>query len=92
MAGRLMAERQRKKGVHRDPTRGCNAIEGFVENESDRPSDEALVLKWEDGCRDPVKEAEYLIVVEMCLQIRGLSTVSREDLLRDARAEPRAKS
>ena len=83
--------RDARKGVGRGATLGCGAIEWFVENESDRELEEAVVLKWEDWCRDPVNEAEYISVAEMCLQIRGLpppSVVPREELLRDARAEP----
>ena len=87
--------RDASKGMDRGPTLECGAIEWFVENESDRALDEGVVLKWEDWCRDPVNEAEYISVVEMCLQIHGLSppsTVCREDLLRDVRAEPEAES
>jgi hypothetical protein len=82
--------RDARKGVGRGATSGCGAIEWFVENESDRALEEAAVLKWEDWCRGPANEAEYISVAEMCLQIRGLPpppAVSREDLLRDARAE-----
>jgi hypothetical protein len=84
-----------KKGVGRGATLGCDAIEWFVENESDRALEEAVVLKWEEWCGDPANEAEYISVAEMCLQIRGLpppSIVSREDLLRDAHAELGAES
>ena len=87
--------RDARKGVGRGATLECDAIEWFVENESDRALEEAVVSNWEDWLRDPANEAEYISVVEMCLQIRGLpppSTVSREDLLRDARAELRAES
>jgi hypothetical protein len=90
---RLM--RDARNGVGRGPTPGCGAIEWFVENESDRALDEAAVLKWERWCTHPVNEAEYISVVEMALQIRGLSPPAigrREDLLRDARAEPGAES
>ena len=83
--------RDARKGVGRGATLGCGAIEWFVQNESDRELEEAVVLKWKDWCRDPVNEAEYISVAEMCLQIRGLpppSVVPREELLRDARAEP----
>ena len=83
--------RDASKGMDRGPTLECGAIEWFVENESDRALDEGVVLKWEDWCRDPVNEAEYISVAEMCLQIRGLpppSVVPREELLSDARAEP----
>ena len=81
--------RDARKGV------GRGAIEWFVENESDRELEEAVVLKWEDWCRDPVNEAEYISVAEMCLEIRGLpppSAVSREDLVKDARAELETES
>jgi hypothetical protein len=87
--------RDARKGVGRAATLGCGAIEWFVENESDRAAEEAVVLNWEDWLGDPANEAEYISVVEMCLQIRGLpppSIVSREDLLRDARAELGAES
>ena len=87
--------RDARKGVGRGATPGCDAIEWFVENESDCALEEAVVLKWEDWCEDPANEAEYISVVEMCLQIRGLSppgAVSREELLRDARAELGAES
>jgi hypothetical protein len=87
--------RDARKGVGRGPTRGCGAIEWFVENESDRALNEAVVLKWENWCRDPVNEAHYISVVELCLQIHGLSppsAVRRKDLLRDARAELGAES
>jgi hypothetical protein len=87
--------RDARKGVGRGVTLGCAAIEWFVENESDRALEEAVVLNWEDWCGDLVNDAEYISVVEMCLQIRGLpppSIVSREDLLRDARAELGAES
>jgi hypothetical protein len=82
--------RDPRKEVDRGATLGCGAIEWFVENESDRAAEEAVVLNWEDWFGDPANEAEYISVVEMCLQIRRLpppSIVSREDLLRDARAE-----
>jgi hypothetical protein len=84
-----------RKGVGRGATLGCGAIEWFAENESDRALEEAVVLKWEDWFGDPANEAEYISVVEMCQQIRGLPPppiVSREDLLRDARAELGAES
>ena len=84
-----------KKGVRRGATIECGAIEWFVENESDRALEEAVVLNWEDWFGDPANEAEYISVAEMCLQIRGLpppTAVSREDLLRDARAELGAES
>jgi hypothetical protein len=87
--------RDARKAVGRGPIRRCGAIEWFVENESDRGLDEAVVLKWEAWCTDPVNEAEYIGVVEMCLQFHGLappSTVRREDLLRDARTELGAES
>jgi hypothetical protein len=87
--------RDAKKGVGRGATLGCAAIEWFVENESDRAVEEAVVLNWEAWCGDPANEAEYISVAEMCLQIRGLpppSIVSREDLFRDARAELGAES
>jgi hypothetical protein len=79
------------EGVGRGPTSGCDAIRWFVENESDRTLDEAAVLEWEDWCRHPGNEAEYIGVVEMCMQVRRLSapiTVGREVLVRDALAEP----
>ena len=87
--------RDEKKGVGRGITLECGAIEWFVENQSDRALEEAVVLNWEDWFGDPANEAEYISVAEMCLQIRGLpppSAVSREDLLRDARAELGAES
>jgi hypothetical protein len=87
--------RDARKGVGRGATLGCGAIEWFVENESDRAAEEAVVLNWEDWCGDPANEAEYISVAEMCLQIRKLpppSIVSQEDLLRDARAELGAES
>ena len=87
--------RDEKKGVGRGITLECGAIEWFVENQSDRALEEAVVLNWEDWFGDPANEAEYISVAEMWLQIRGLpppSTVSREDLLRDARAELEAES
>jgi hypothetical protein len=83
--------RDARNGVGRGPTSGCGAIEWFVENESDRTLDEAAVLKWEDWCRQPENEAEYIRVVEMCMQMHGLSapsTVGWEVLVRDAHAEP----
>jgi hypothetical protein len=87
--------RDANKGVGRGPTPGCSAIEWFVENESDHALDETGVLKWEDWCRHPVNEAAYVSVVEMCVQMRGLSpptTVQGKDVLRDALAEPGAES
>jgi hypothetical protein len=79
------------KGVDRGPTPGWDAIRWFVENESDRTLDEVAVLKWEDWLAHPENEAEYIRVVEMCLQVHGLSapsTVHGVALLRDALAEP----
>lgn len=87
--------RDARKGVGRGATLECDAIEWFVENESDRALEDVAVLKWEDWLRDPVNEAEYISVAEMCLEIRGLpppSAVSREDLLKDARAELETES
>jgi hypothetical protein len=82
------------KGVDRGPTPGYGAIEWFVENESDRMLDEAAVLKWEDWFAHPVNEAEYIRVIEMRMQMHGLSAPSAvrgEDLLRDALAETGAE-
>ena len=79
-----------KQAVGRGTTPGRDAIEWFVENDSERELDEAMVLRWEDWCRHARNEAEYLRVVEMCIEIHGLpapSDVSREELLRDALAE-----
>jgi ferric-dicitrate binding protein FerR (iron transport regulator) len=87
--------RDAKEGVGCGPTSGCDAIEWFVENESDRALDEAAVLKWEDWCAHPENEAEYIRVVKMCLQVRRLSapsTVGGKVLVRDALAEPGAES
>jgi hypothetical protein len=87
--------RDAKKGVGRGPTPGCDAIEWFVQNESDRALDEAAVLRWKDWFGHPENEAEYISVVGMCLQMHGLSVpsnVGREDLIRDALAEPGAES
>jgi hypothetical protein len=83
------------KGVDRGPTPGYGAIEWFVENESDRMLNEAAVLRWEDWFAHPVNEAEYIRVVEMCMQVHGLSApsvVRREEFLRDALAESGAET
>ena len=82
--------REAIEGVGRGPTSGCDAIRWFVENESDRMLDEAAVLKWEAWCGHPGNEAEYVSVVEMCMQMHGMcapAVVLREELVTDALAE-----
>lgn len=82
--------RDAKEGMGRGPTPGCDAIGWFVANESDRTLDEAGVLDWEDWVGRRSNEAEYVRVVEMCMQVHGMpvpAVVRREDLLRDALAE-----
>lgn len=86
--------RDAKEGLGGGPTPGCDAIGWFVENESDRTLDEAGVLEWEGWLAHPVNEAEYIRVIEMCMQMHGMSApsvVRREDLLRDALVEPGAE-
>ena len=71
-------------------THGRDAVEWFVENESDRELDEDTVLEWEEWCTHVWNNAAYADVVRMCLQIPLVSAPtlpSREDLLRDVSAE-----
>ena len=70
-------------------THGRDAVEWFVENESDRELNEDTVLEWEEWCAHVWNNAAYADVVRMCLQIPLLpapTLASREDLLRDVRA------
>ena len=84
-----------KKEADRGPTPAREAIEWFVENESDRELDEETVLQWEEWCTQVWNYAAYADVVTMCLQIPLLSApmlASREDLLKDGLGEDRTES
>jgi len=79
-----------KNGADGLSTHGRDAVEWFVENESDRELNEDTVLEWEEWCAHVWNNAAYADVVHMCLQIPLVSAPtlpSREDLLRDVRAE-----
>lgn len=83
------------KGADGVPTPAREAVEWFVENESDRELDEGTVLQWEEWCTHVWNNAAYADIVRMCLQIPQLpvpTVVSREDLLKDVLAEDGAKS
>jgi hypothetical protein len=67
-----------------------DAVEWFVENESDRELDEEAVTQWEAWCAYAWNKTAYADIVHMRLQIRLLAAptfASREDLLRDVLAE-----
>jgi len=79
-----------KKGEDGVPTSARDAVEWFVENESDHEPDEGTVSQWEEWCTHAWNKAAYADIVLVRLQIRLLSvpTVAcREDLLRDVLAE-----
>jgi hypothetical protein len=79
-----------KKGEDGVPIPARDAVEWFVENESDRELDEATVLQWEEWCSHVWNNAAYADVIHMCLQIPLLSAptvASREELLGDVLAE-----
>jgi ferric-dicitrate binding protein FerR (iron transport regulator) len=72
------------------PASAREAVEWFVENESDRELDEETVLQWEEWCTHVWNNAAYAEIVRMRLQIPLLpvpADVSRENLLRDVLAE-----
>ena len=62
-----------EKGADGVPTPAREAVEWFVENESDRELDEETVLQWEEWCTHMWNNAAYADVVNMCLQIPLLS-------------------
>jgi hypothetical protein len=71
-------------------THGRDAVEWFVENESDRELNEDTVLEWEEWCTHVWNKAAYVGIAQMRQQLPLLSAptfASREDLLRDALAE-----
>lgn len=75
-----------KKGLDGVATPARDAIQWFVENESDRELDEDAVSQWEEWCAHVWNNAAYAEIVRMSLQISLLSAptvVSREDLLGD---------
>jgi hypothetical protein len=79
-----------KNGAGGCPTSGRNAVEWFVENESDMRLDETGVLEWEEWCTHGWNIAEYLEISQMRMQILALpvpSVSSRDELLRDALEE-----
>jgi ferric-dicitrate binding protein FerR (iron transport regulator) len=79
-----------KKGADGVSTPARDAVEWFVENESDRELDEETVSQWEEWCARASNNAAYADIIHMRLQIRLLSAprfASREDLLRDVLAE-----
>ena len=72
------------------PARARDAVEWFVENESDRELDEGVVSQWEEWCTHVWNNAAYVRIIQMRRQLPLLSAPtfpSREDLLRDALAE-----
>ena len=84
-----------KKGADEGPTPASQAIEWFVENESDHELAEETVLQWEEWCTHVWNNAAYADVVNVRLQIPLLPApmfASREELLRDALAEGNPES
>ena len=79
-----------KRGADGVSTPARDAVEWFVENESDRELDEEAVTQWEAWCTHASNNAAYADIIHMRMQIRLLSAptvVRREDLLRDVLAE-----
>jgi ferric-dicitrate binding protein FerR (iron transport regulator) len=80
-----------KKGAGGVPTAARDAVEWFVENQSDRELDEKTVSQWEEWCTHPRNNEAYTMFIQMLLQIAKLPAppqASRDDLLRDVFAEP----
>src|ERR1700730_16852513 len=78
-----------KNGADGISTHGRDAVEWFVENESDRELNEDTVLEWGEWWTHVWSNAADIYVVRMCLQIPLVSAPtlpSREDLLRDVLA------
>jgi ferric-dicitrate binding protein FerR (iron transport regulator) len=83
-----MGSGKKETGRGRMPDR--DAVEWFVQNESDHELDEATVLQWEAWCADPRNVETYIRILEVRRQISMLpkpSPQSREELRKDALPE-----
>ena len=84
-----MSDAKKETRGGRIPAR--DAVEWFVENESDHELDEATVLEWEEWCTDPRNRETYARILEIRRQISMLPAPlsgSPEALARDALPEP----
>jgi hypothetical protein len=84
-----------KKGAGDGQIPARDAVDWFVENESDRELDGATLLQWERWCTHPRNRAQCTSVVQMFQQIRLLpapSAASGEELLGDLLGEPGPRS
>ena len=78
-----------KNGADGVPTPARDAVDWFVENESDHELDEATLLQWEKWCTHVGNNAAYADIVYMRLQIPQLRApvpASRDELLGDVDA------
>lgn len=83
-----MSNGKKETGAGRVPDR--DAVEWFVENESDHELDEATVLEWEAWCADPNHLDTYLRILAIRQEISLLpkpSVETREELVKDALRE-----
>jgi hypothetical protein len=79
-----------KKGMNGGSSRDRDAAKWVAENESDGAVDEMTVSIWEEWVARPRNEVEYVAVIDMLEQIRGMPAPAydgREALVRDALAD-----
>jgi hypothetical protein len=77
-------------GVAEDEQTPSDAIEWYVSNASDQELDQRMLLRWEDWCSGPGHLEEYLFVVELHQELRGLPPpreAGQAALLRDVEGE-----